>query len=346
MGKGTWQLTNKATTKQTPKTVKKEKFNWSSRDCSSTGTNKKNNKISAGMVVQQPRERGGSTSTSPKCIAHEVYAGCPVEIRMFLNAYTAKASDDEQRVIWTQQRSPEMEWLLLNAKSAELNDDCQSSSASEVDEELDTKPVINKKMYFPMLYDDIKSTTPVNNNRFIGMFTANPTGSKQTAYYSKKKTLYHEYTSLYWGRDSDAGWHMIQKYGLDRILSSEAIQSLNYEKLSDIPLERQSLVSQGRAALVIFKTLLFDDRDPNVLEDAIWARIRAENTSEFQNWPGKLMWKRKEAGALAEIIAASSSTIPVELIENTLASMPGQSARKAEIKYEPIQLVKAKKGQT
>lgn len=47
------------------------------------------------------------------------------------------------------------------------------------------------------------------------------------------------------------------------------------------------------------------------------------------------MRKRKEAGALADTIAASSSTIPVELMNDVMASMPGQSARKIEPKPKP-----------
>ena len=51
---------------------------------------------------------------------------------------------------------------------------------------------------------------------------------------------------------------MIQKYGLDRILNSEEIQALNFEKLRDIPVQRQSLVSQRSGALSLFKTLPFE----------------------------------------------------------------------------------------
>ena len=89
----------------------------------------------------------------------------PVEIKTFLRNYSAGAYDDKQKIIWTQQRSPEMEWLLLNAKPAELNDNgCQHSSTSNMDAERDTKQVIDKKMQFLMSYDGIKLTTTVNHN--------------------------------------------------------------------------------------------------------------------------------------------------------------------------------------
>ena len=136
-----------------------------------------------------------------------------------------------------------MEWLLLIAKPAETYEDCKPSSASMSDyqpdsafglnAEQDTKPVINNRTNPSMSYDDVKLPPTVNNKQFIGinaavkqpvycpkigfgiletnktsdfvgMFIGNPTGSKQTAYYSKKETLYHEYTSLYWGKDPSA----------------------------------------------------------------------------------------------------------------------------------------------
>ena len=82
--------------------------------------------------------------------------------------------------------------------------------------------------------NDIKPTIPVNYDQFIGMHVM----TKPTAYNTRSRTLYGEYQSIYWGKDPDAGLHMVQKYGLDRIFTAEEIQSLNYERAFQIPTER------------------------------------------------------------------------------------------------------------
>ena len=255
----------------------------------------------------------------------------PVEIETFLRNYTAGAYDDKQKVIWTQQRSSEMEWLLLNPKPAELNDnDCQYRSASGIDAELDTKPVISNKMHPPMLYNDIKVTPTVNNERFIGMHAA----VNATAYYTRSETLYQEYQSLYWGANPNAGLHMIQRYGLDRLFTFEEIQSLNYKRVFQIPTEKEALVylrSFGH------KTLPFDSEDPNVLENVINTRIRVE--SQKQDHPMQLRRKRQTLRALADTVMARPSTLPVELMQNAMAFMPGQSTMPVERHYELVKPV-------
>ena len=112
---------------------------------------------------------------------------------------------------------------------------------------------------------------------------------------------------------------------------------IELERAFQIPTEREALVYLRQSALSVMKTLPFDSEDPNVLENTINTHIRVE--SQKQDHPMQLHRKRQTLGALADTVMARPSTIPVELMQNAMAFMSGQSTMPVEKHYELIKPV-------